>query len=624
MRLLWILLLVLLSACGAGPTSAPPAPSPTPVAADPEASAAVPIFADDPVRGDPRSPVTIVVFADFECFFCAKFAATLEEVRDVRVVYKHMPLPSHAHAQLAAEIGEGVRALAGTDAFWKFHDTAFHEQRAIAPETLRAWAAAAGADPTKLEEGLAAGRFAAKVAADVMLARKLEIDGTPAWFVNGKRLGGARPVDAVRAAIAEERAQTAGLAPGDVYVLRAKANYRGREEEEEAEAEADEAAEAKLVYKVPVGSGPAQGPKGALVTIVLFSDFECPYCKRFSKTLAEVRRAYGEKVRVVWRDLPARYHEHAEPAAQLARAARAQRGDEGFWQAHDALFAATSLTDLEAIARDANLDVAKAMTAVKTRAFRKAIDEDFDVSDDFQAVGTPHSFINGHRVVGAKPFDKLKPLIDAEIARASALVAAGTAPEALYDALVADGKTPLPPPEKAIAAPKQPAPFRGAANAPVVIHEVADFQCPYCKRANATMDELLEAFPGKIKIVWRDHPLERHKDAQLAAEAAREAYAQKGNEGFTRMERLLFENQNALAREDLDRYAKVIGLDAKKFAAALDGRKHKATVEADDKLAEEAGVSGAPAFFVGPYFVGGAAPYGKFRKLVELTLKAKK
>ncbi len=80
------------------------------------------------------------------------------------------------------------------------------------------------------------------------------------------------------------------------------------------------------------------------------------------------------------------------------------------------------------------------------------------------------------------------------------------------------------------------------------------------------MDELLKSYPGKIRMVWRDRPLGQHKDAPLAAEAAREAHAQRGNEGFTRMQKLLFENHDALKREDLDRYAGILGLDMKKFA----------------------------------------------------------
>jgi hypothetical protein len=130
----------------------------------------------------------------------------------------------------------------------------------------------------------------------------------------------------------------------------------------------------------------------------------------------------------------------------------------------------------------------------------------------------------------------------------------------------------------------------------------------------------MKAFPGKIKLVWRDKPLPMHPDAPLAAEAAREAHAQKGNDGFAKMHKLLFENQQALKREDLDGYAKKIGLDMKRFARALDTRAHRAAVEADEKATEAAGVNGTPSFFIGPYFVSGAQPLSKFKRAVERAL----
>jgi predicted DsbA family dithiol-disulfide isomerase len=86
------------------------------------------------------------------------------------------------------------------------------------------------------------------------------------------------------------------------------------------------------------------------------------------------------------------------------------------------------------------------------------------------------------------------------------------------------------------------------------------------------------------------------------------------------MQRLLFANQRALSRADLDRYAATIGLDMKRFANALDTRAHRATVEADAERADEADVRGTPAYFVGPYQVSGALPLRQFRRLVDRIL----
>jgi protein-disulfide isomerase len=189
----------------------------------------------------------------------------------------------------------------------------------------------------------------------------------------------------------------------------------------------------------------------------------------------------------------------------------------------------------------------------------------------------------------------------------------------VYDALVKEGKAPTEPPKRTLGAPPADSPFRGARGAKILVQEVGDFQCPFCARAESAMDELLKIYPGQIKVVWRDKPLPMHHDAPLAAEAAREAFVQKGVDGFDRMRKLLFANPRALQRADLEGYAREISLDGAKFAAALDSHRHRAAIEADVKAAETAGVRGTPAFFVGPYWVEGAESLRRFRRLAELA-----
>lgn len=639
--------LSLLASCGAPPAPRAPGASAEPVkelevgkgpaktvAPASEDDAVVPISSDDAVRGSRLAYVTIVVFSDLQCPFCARLDATFHRLREeygdaeLRVVFKHDPLPFHAHARLAAEVGQGVLALAGQEAFWRYQSLAFHRQSVMSPEAIRAWAAAVGVDEHALEDGLQEKRWAPKIDGDLSVARRLGVVGTPHSFVNGVALSGAQPYERFKEVIDAELEEAKALSSrgvdrDKVYKSRASANFDAtKRDDDEDEGDAG-AAESKVVFKVPVGTAPTRGPATAQVTIIEFSDFQCPYCKRVEGTLAEVRRAYGDKVRIVWRDMPLPFHPRAEPAAELARAARAQKGDAAFWTVHDLIFAGqTQLDDaeLERIAREAKLDVAKAMAAVKAKSFTKGIDADAAVGDDFMATGTPHFFINGRRLAGAQPFDKFKAIIDEEIAKADALLRQGTKPAALYDALIKDGVGPAEPERRTIAPASAGAPFKGAANAKVVIHQVSDFQCPFCKRVEGTLDELLKAYPGKIKIVWRDQPLPMHADAALAAEAAREAHAQKGNDGFAKMSKLLFDNQQALKRDDLDGYARSIGLDMARFARALDAHTHKAAIDADSKAALDAGANGTPAFFIGPYFLSGAQPLDKFKKLVDRAL----
>ncbi|MGH7285051.1 MAG: DsbA family protein, partial [Polyangiaceae bacterium] len=178
-----------------------------------------------------------------------------------------------------------------------------------------------------------------------------------------------------------------------------------------------------------------------------------------------------------------------------------------------------------------------------------------------------------------------------------------------------------PAPEKKTVSIPATSPVRGKSTATVSVVEFADFQCPFCKRAeDDAVSQIRKDYPDKVKIVWRDLPLPFHQNAEPAAEAAREAYAQKGATGFWKMHDLLFANQTKLERTDLDGYAKQVGLDMTKFAAAIDQHTHKAEIDADSKAAEAAGIQGTPAFVVNGYFLSGAQPYTKFKKLIDRSL----
>ena len=556
-----------------------------PIAASPPSEAvaeddvAIPIGSDDPVRGSRLAYVTIVVFSDFQCPFCGRLATTLERVQEtygenVRVVFKHDPLPFHQHARLAAEVASAVFALKGPEAFWRFHDMAFRRQKLMAPDSIRAWAMAAGTDSRDLEQGLAVQKWSEKVERDEALAKRLGVNGTPASFVNGISLSGAQPFEkfqeVIDAALADAKGLAAqGVTRDRIYASSVSANFK-EPRAPAAEVDDDDKVDTS-VWKVPVAGSPTRGPSTALVTIVEFGDFQCPYCKKVQPTLERLRTEYGDRVRFVWKDEPLPFHPRAVPAAQLARAARAQKGEAAFWSMHDKLFDSQPKledADLEALARSAGLDAPRAMAAVQARSFAKAIDADASLADDVNAVGTPHFFVNGKRMIGAQGFDKFKTVIDAELATAEALVRGGVSRSAVYDTIIKDGKAAPEPERKAVAPSAVPAPFRGTANAKVVIQEFSDFQCPFCSRVEPTIDQVLKEYPGKVKVVWRNMPLAFHQDAELAAEAAREAFTQKGNEGFSKMRELLFKNQAdpGLKRTALEGYAAQIGLD-------VDGRR---------------------------------------------------
>jgi protein-disulfide isomerase len=153
----------------------------------------------------------------------------------------------------------------------------------------------------------------------------------------------------------------------------------------------------------------------------------------------------------------------------------------------------------------------------------------------------------------------------------------------------------------------------------------SDFQCPFCKRVEPTLAAIEKEYGDKVKFVWRNMPLPFHADAPLAAEAAMEAFAQKGNAGFWKMHDKLFEAQgsseDAIKRPGLEKIAQDIGLDMTKFKAALDSSPHKAKIDADNKIGNDAGINGTPAFVINGYYLSGAQPDAAFKKLITRALK---
>src|SRR5687768_15028493 len=129
-------------------------------------------------------------------------------------------------------------------------------------------------------------------------------------------------------------------------------------------------------------------------------------------------------------------------------------------------------------------------------------------------------------------------------------------------------------------------PQRGPDDALVTIVMWSDYQCPFCKRVEPTLTRIAQEHGNNVRIVWRDNALPFHQNAMPAAEATREAYAQGGDAKFWQMHALLFENQEALARADLERYAQQAGLNMDRFRAALDNHTHQARIRQDMTAAE--------------------------------------
>jgi len=613
-------------------------------------TASIPVDpAKDPIWGNLDAPVTIVEISDFECPFCSRVEPTIEQVKSeygpekIRIVWKNNPLPFHKNARAAHEASVAVFEAAGggqkgSEAFWKFHQTAFKNQKALTEGNLLQWAEQSGTDMAKYRELVKSPAVKAKVDKDLAMARSIGARGTPNFRINGVEVSGAQPLNKFKEVIENELAEAKRLAasgtkPGDIYLARLKKNAGDTKDKKEAKPEEDRKppAEDTTIWKVPVDKDdPIRGPKDALVTVVMWSDFQCPFCKRVEETVDKVVETYKDDVRVVWKDNALPFHNRAKPAAAVGRAAYEKGGDKLFWDAHKALFESHPKledADLEAVSKKLGLSWEAVKTAIATNKYEAKITQSMDQASELNARGTPHFFVNGQRLSGAQPFEKFQELIDKRLAEAKQLVAAGTPKAGVYDKIMETAKGPQPPETKNVAAPSADTPFKGGANAKVVIQLFSDFQCPFCSRIEPTMKEIEKAYGDKVKIVWRHMPLPMHQDAPLASEAAVEAFVQKGNAGFWKFHEALFARQrepDALKRAGLEKLAQEQGLDMAKFKAALDSRKHKARVDADMKVGNDAGISGTPASVVNQYFVSGAQPFPAFKKVIELALKEAK
>ena len=162
-----------------------------------------------PSKGPAGAPVQIIEFSDFECPFCFRVNPTVAQVLStygdrVRLVYRHLPLPNHPNARPAAE----ASACANEQGrFWEYHDRLFANQSRLAAADLKQHAADLGLDTAKFNSCVDSRRFQKDVDADLDAAQLLGVSGTPHFFINGRALSGAQPLESFKAIIDEELAR---------------------------------------------------------------------------------------------------------------------------------------------------------------------------------------------------------------------------------------------------------------------------------------------------------------------------------------------------------------------------------------------------------------------------------
>lgn len=168
--------------------------------------------------------------------------------------------------------------------------------------------------------------------------------------------------------------------------------------------------------ELDIAGEPSKGPAAAPVTIVEFSDFECPFCSRVLPTLDQVVESYGDRVRIVFKQFPLhRLHPHAQKAAEASLCAHEQGK---FWELHDAMFADQAALDVDGLrakAEATDLDVDAFSECLDAGRYADAVEEDLRQGTIAGVSGTPALFVNGRILSGAVPYETLAETIDDEL-----------------------------------------------------------------------------------------------------------------------------------------------------------------------------------------------------------------
>jgi len=210
-----------------------------------------------------------------------------------------------------------------------------------------------------------------------------------------------------------------------------------------AKAEADAAVEAAKpvakVYKVILGDGHTRGSDDAPVTILQYSDYECPHCSRMGPVLDVLKTKYGTDVRFAFKHYPLKFHTHARAAAIAAEAAAEQ---DKFWEMHNKIFENSSTIDdanLLAWAKGLGLDMKRFKADIADATIAKRVDDMKAEGEALGIAGTPHFYVNGRHVVGGNTREVFEALVDEELPKARALIASGVEAKRVYERTIETG-----------------------------------------------------------------------------------------------------------------------------------------------------------------------------------------
>ena len=625
--------------------TSPPPPKVTPDEDKAETdSNGIPVgFTDDghAYKGDPHAPIVIEEFSDYQCPYCSRWveqtlpSLTENQIKngELLIIYYDFPLNS-IHPQ-AAPAANAARCAGeqGAAAYWQMHDLLFANfgnwAHNNANDDFIEYGAELGLEMDEFTTCVEEFRYEEAIQADVDAGLARGVSSTPSFFINDQPLIGAQPLDVFNQAIAT-------IANGGELAAAQPAQPSEQQLGPPPELVIPEPADVPIDAPTTAFT---MGDPDAPVTLVEYTDYQCPYCLRHvQETMPSLISEGIENGRIfyVLKDFPLdSIHPEAFEAAVAARCAGEQ---DLYLEMHDAIFESqtiwgdtgdeSAIAYFATLAEDLGLDTAVYEACMDSGRHEEHIRSSQAEGQELGVTGTPNFFFNGYFIRGGFRYEDLEPVIQlAEDGDLEAFIedtarANYEAQLAQYEQAKEQLNAPSEPTEP-IDVPIEDAYAIGDPDAPVTIVEYTDYQCPYCSRHFAQTYPLIKENyidTGIVRYVFKDFPLTTiHPQATLAAEAARCAGAQGA---YEQMHDILFAAQsewsdNSDAETLFNQYAQSLGLETDAFATCLEEHTFESAVLADLDEGIGFGIQGTPSFFINGNFLSGAYPYETFVEAIE-------
>jgi len=379
------------------PMSTPPGPAPQ--------TWRVTLYKDDASKGAANAPVTITLFSAFGCQVCTDFKPAVDRILaeydgKVRVVFKHKTFNApHPDALIASQ---GALAAKAQGKFWEMYEKLFAAGFSIDRSALERYASELGLNMKQFKKDLDTEKFRPQVLRDSLLANEVGAHSFPNILANGVRIKKPKNYESLKSLVDQELARAkqimdAGTPLAQVYN---KAIAGGKAFPQLGPPKST------VPTQTSAHMGPAKGKEK--VELVVFEDFECPFCAKHAPNLKIFQNRFPKSVRLVFKHFPLNsIHPNAQLASEAALAAHAQGK---FWEMHDKMYAnqkALAKDDLLRYAQELNLNMKKFRTALETRQYKGAVETDARHGNAVGIRSTPTVLLNGRQYQGPRGMDPM-------------------------------------------------------------------------------------------------------------------------------------------------------------------------------------------------------------------------